>query len=399
MSSASPGGWRWSRRWPTLRDDRGIDFVTANGENLAGGMGLTISTARGLYDSGVDVITSGNHIWDKREIIPELDRDERILRPINYGTTGIPGRGWGIFHALDGTEVAVVNAQGRSTMQPIDNPFHDLDRLLEDAADELPTDPPRRLPLRADQREDRLRPASRWPRQRRRRDPHPCADRRRADPAARHRVRQRPGHDRARSTASSGSPRQSVLPRFLTGLPTRFEVGSRAGRVQRAAHRRGAHRRASHRRGAHPAHHRAVTTLARNHVDLHCHTRRSDGVLEPQELYAAMRAWGLRLAAITDHDTLEGYRELRAAGLGDAASRHGPRLIPALEINTVGRRGHGDSRAWAASTASCTSWATVWMPTIRRLDATAAHASDAARETRIDLTLAALRDLGTARRR
>ena len=134
-----PGRVALEQLLPELRGARGIDLVTANGENLAGGMGLTIATAHSLYDAGVDVITSGNHIWDKREIIPELDRDERILRPLNYGTAGIPGRGWGIFHAVDGTEVAVINAQGRTTMQPIDNPFHELDRLLDDGADELPT--------------------------------------------------------------------------------------------------------------------------------------------------------------------------------------------------------------------------------------------------------------------
>jgi metallophosphoesterase (TIGR00282 family) len=133
-----PGRVALERTLPQIRDARGIDLVTANGENLAGGMGLTVSTARGLYDAGVDVITSGNHIWDKREIIPELDRDERILRPINYGTAGVPGRGWGVFHAHDGTEVTVVSAQGRAAMIPIENPFHELDRLLDEAADELP---------------------------------------------------------------------------------------------------------------------------------------------------------------------------------------------------------------------------------------------------------------------
>jgi metallophosphoesterase (TIGR00282 family) len=127
-----------SRLLPTLRDERGIDLVTANGENLAGGMGLTVSTAHALYDAGVDVITSGNHIWDKREIIPELDRDERILRPVNYGQHPVPGRGWGVFHALDGSEVVVLNAQGRTYMQPIDNPFTDVARLFEEGADELP---------------------------------------------------------------------------------------------------------------------------------------------------------------------------------------------------------------------------------------------------------------------
>jgi metallophosphoesterase (TIGR00282 family) len=123
---------------PPMREQRHLDFVTANGENLAGGMGLTPSTAAALFSAGIDVITSGNHIWDKREIYPELDRDERILRPINYGEDGVPGRGWGIFHAADGSEIAVINAQGRTYMPQIENPFSMLDSLLENGADELP---------------------------------------------------------------------------------------------------------------------------------------------------------------------------------------------------------------------------------------------------------------------
>jgi hypothetical protein len=123
---------------PALREERHIDLVVANGENLAGGMGLTVSTAGAMFAAGVDVITSGNHIWDKKEIYPELDRDERILRPLNYGEHGVPGRGWGIFHAADGTEVAVINAQGRTFMQPIENPFTTLDALLDQGANELP---------------------------------------------------------------------------------------------------------------------------------------------------------------------------------------------------------------------------------------------------------------------
>ena len=121
-----------------LRDERSIDFVTANGENLAGGMGLTVSTAQALFTHGVDVITSGNHIWDKREIYDALEKDERILRPLNYGTAGVPGRGWGVYHALDGSELAVINLQGRTYMQPIENPFLEADRLLEEASEPLP---------------------------------------------------------------------------------------------------------------------------------------------------------------------------------------------------------------------------------------------------------------------
>jgi metallophosphoesterase (TIGR00282 family) len=101
-------------------------------------MGLTVSTAESLFAAGVDVITSGNHIWDKREIYPFLDQSERVLRPHNYGTQGVPGRGWGIFEALDGSEVAVINLQGRTYMQPIENPFTDADALLEEAGEPLP---------------------------------------------------------------------------------------------------------------------------------------------------------------------------------------------------------------------------------------------------------------------
>jgi len=123
---------------PALRDERGIDFVTANGENVAGGMGLTPSTAESLLASGVDVITSGNHIWDKREIYPFLESSERVLRPLNYGSHDVPGRGWGTYQAIDGTDIAVINLQGRTYMQPIENPFTDADRLFDEASEALP---------------------------------------------------------------------------------------------------------------------------------------------------------------------------------------------------------------------------------------------------------------------
>ncbi len=133
-----PGREAVEQMLPVLRAERGIDFVTANGENLAGGMGLTVSTAEALLGVGVDVITSGNHIWDKREIYPYLETSERVLRPLNYGTHDVPGRGWGLYEALDGTPLAVVNLQGRTYMQPIDNPFTEADRLLDEASEPLP---------------------------------------------------------------------------------------------------------------------------------------------------------------------------------------------------------------------------------------------------------------------
>ena len=139
-----PGRLAVEQILPALRDERGIDFVTANGENVAGGMGLTPSTADAILASGVDVITSGNHIWDKREIYPYLDSHDRVLRPHNYGTHDVPGRGFGVYDALDGSHVTVINLQGRTYMQPIENPFTDADALLDESSAPEPL-PPIRL--------------------------------------------------------------------------------------------------------------------------------------------------------------------------------------------------------------------------------------------------------------
>ena len=133
-----PGRVAVEQTLPALREERGIDFVTANGENVAGGMGLTASTADALLAAGVDVITSGNHIWDKREIYAYLETSDRVLRPLNYGTHGVPGRGWGVYQALDGTDLAVINLQGRTYMQQIENPFTDADALLDESSEPLP---------------------------------------------------------------------------------------------------------------------------------------------------------------------------------------------------------------------------------------------------------------------
>ena len=147
-------------------------------------MGLTPSTADSLLAAGVDVITSGNHIWDKREIYPYLEATERVLRPLNYGTHEVPGRGWGTYQALDGTDLAVVNLQGRTYMQPIENPFTDADRLLDESSEPLP--PVRLVDFHCelDVREERPRALPRRAGQRRRGDPHPHRHGRRADPAA-----------------------------------------------------------------------------------------------------------------------------------------------------------------------------------------------------------------------
>ena len=111
--------WRKARR-PAL--------TIVNGENAAGGFGITLEIVRELLDADVDVVTSGNHVWDKREIYPLLDEEPRLLRPDNY-PAGNPGKGvWS--GEVAGVAVAVVNLQGRVFMREIECPFRRLDALL-----------------------------------------------------------------------------------------------------------------------------------------------------------------------------------------------------------------------------------------------------------------------------
>lgn len=115
-------------RLPGLRRERGIALVVANGENAAAGFGLTNETADLLFSAGVDVITSGNHIWEKKGAAELLDGDPRILRPANYPAMA-PGKG--LFEVeKDGASWAVINLQGREGMSAIDSPFSRADELL-----------------------------------------------------------------------------------------------------------------------------------------------------------------------------------------------------------------------------------------------------------------------------
>lgn len=109
---------------PGLRHKYDLDLVIANGENSAGGLGITIDTARELLDCGVNVITTGNHVWAKKEIIPYLDGDLPILRPLNY-PPGVPGRGFLVME-----NVLVVNLMGRIFVHELDCPFRAMDSLL-----------------------------------------------------------------------------------------------------------------------------------------------------------------------------------------------------------------------------------------------------------------------------
>ena len=113
---------------PELRERHGVDFVIANGENSAGGSGITPKTAEEIFSAGVDVITSGDHLWDQKEVMGLLEDEECFLRPMNYPAE-VPGRGSGIFevknsHSKTRSLVAVLNFQGRTFMQQsLENPF------------------------------------------------------------------------------------------------------------------------------------------------------------------------------------------------------------------------------------------------------------------------------------
>jgi len=109
---------------PGLRRQYGLDMVIANGENVAGGLGLTSATATELFNAGVDVLTSGNHIWAQKEIIPYLDGELPILRPLNY-PPGVPGQGY-----IVNSQAMVVNLMGRTFMSSLDCPFRAMDKLL-----------------------------------------------------------------------------------------------------------------------------------------------------------------------------------------------------------------------------------------------------------------------------
>ena len=116
-----------ARHLPGTRDRLGLDFVVANGENVAHGFGITERTARDLHEAGVDCITTGNHVWDQREIVSTIDADPRLLRPINF-PRGTPGRGIGVF-TVGRRRVVVVNVMARLFMDPLDDPFAAVDSV------------------------------------------------------------------------------------------------------------------------------------------------------------------------------------------------------------------------------------------------------------------------------
>lgn len=114
---------------PGLRRQLDLDFVVVNGENAAGGFGITESICRDLFAAGVDAVSGGNHSWDQREALSFIEREPRLLRPVNY-PAGTPGRGAAVFEARRGRKILLINVMGRLFMDPLDDPFAAVEREL-----------------------------------------------------------------------------------------------------------------------------------------------------------------------------------------------------------------------------------------------------------------------------
>ncbi len=112
---------------PGLRRQLRLDFVIVNGENAAGGFGITGAICDDVFDAGADVITLGNHSWDQREALVHIEREPRLIRPVNY-PSGTPGRGATLVESASGARVLVVNALGRVFTEALDCPFEAVDR-------------------------------------------------------------------------------------------------------------------------------------------------------------------------------------------------------------------------------------------------------------------------------
>lgn len=115
---------------PGLVERHSIDFVIVNGENSAAGFGITEEILQDVLDAGADVVTTGNHVWDQRDTLVYIERQDRLLRPLNF-PQGAPGRGANLFTARNGARVLVVNVMGRVFMDSLDDPFVAVERVLD----------------------------------------------------------------------------------------------------------------------------------------------------------------------------------------------------------------------------------------------------------------------------
>ena len=131
----SPGREAVNKLLPKLKAVYSLDFVIANAENSSGGSGITQKVAEELFNSGVNVLTSGDHIWKKKEIFELINQEERILRPLNY-PAGAPGRGSSIFKTKSGEKIGVINVNGRVFMDALECPFKSVLAAQEELARE-----------------------------------------------------------------------------------------------------------------------------------------------------------------------------------------------------------------------------------------------------------------------
>ena len=115
---------------PTIRQKENLDFVIVNGENAASGFGITKKICEEFYQIGVDVITTGNHVWDQIEIIQHIETDSRLIRPCNF-PENTPGKGFGIYQIKNGIRIIVINVMCTLFMESMDNPFASLEKILE----------------------------------------------------------------------------------------------------------------------------------------------------------------------------------------------------------------------------------------------------------------------------
>jgi len=129
----SPGREAVKKLLPGIKEEYNIFFTVANAENAAGGSGITKKIAEELFDSGIDVLTSGDHIWKKKEIIELLSEEKRVLRPINFPAED-PGDGKGVFGLKDGGKIGIVNVQGRVFMDALECPFRTARRAVEEVS-------------------------------------------------------------------------------------------------------------------------------------------------------------------------------------------------------------------------------------------------------------------------
>lgn len=132
-----PGRQAVSQHLPNLVDEHGPDIIIANGENAAGGLGITKDAALPLFASGVDVMTLGNHVWTQKGSAEFIEEEQRLIRPANL-PPGLPGRGWGVFATGSGAKVGVINLLGRTFMLAVDDPFRVADAIIEEIKQQTP---------------------------------------------------------------------------------------------------------------------------------------------------------------------------------------------------------------------------------------------------------------------